>query len=101
MYITSCIYSVGQSTQFLYAVVNTLSTADSYKPGYVLLHLLSITAVHLSLLYCIFAATVLLVAMAASESSGLVTKATVILKKPSDWQEWLFLRRDKATLNGI
>ena len=39
--------------------------------------------------------------MAATESSGLVTKATVILEKPSDWQEWLFLRRDKATLNGI
>jgi hypothetical protein len=52
-------------------------------------------------LYCISAATVLLVAMAATESSGLITKATVILEKPSDWQEWLFLRRDKATLNGI
>jgi hypothetical protein len=39
--------------------------------------------------------------MAATESTGLVTKATVILEKPSDWQEWLFLRRDKATLNGI
>ncbi|KAA8616515.1 hypothetical protein PtrV1_09816 [Pyrenophora tritici-repentis] len=39
--------------------------------------------------------------MAATESSSLVTKTTVILEKPSDWQEWLFLRRDKATLNGI
>jgi hypothetical protein len=29
MYITSCIYSIGQSTQFLYAVVDALSTADS------------------------------------------------------------------------
>jgi hypothetical protein len=29
MYITSCIYSVGQSTQFLYAVVDALSTADN------------------------------------------------------------------------
>jgi hypothetical protein len=28
MYITSCIYSVGQSTQFSYAVVDALSTAD-------------------------------------------------------------------------
>ncbi|KAF1935520.1 hypothetical protein EJ02DRAFT_312458, partial [Clathrospora elynae] len=39
--------------------------------------------------------------MAATESSGLITKATVILEKPLDWQEWLFLRRNKATLNGI
>jgi hypothetical protein len=51
MYINSCIYSVGQSTQFSYAVVDALSTADSYKPGYVLLHLSLITAVHSSLLY--------------------------------------------------
>jgi hypothetical protein len=29
MYITSCIYSVGQSTQFSYAVVDTLSAADN------------------------------------------------------------------------
>jgi hypothetical protein len=32
MYIISCIYSVGQSTQFSYAVVDTLSTADSFSP---------------------------------------------------------------------
>jgi hypothetical protein len=29
MYITSCIYFVGQSTQFSYAVVDALSTADT------------------------------------------------------------------------
>jgi hypothetical protein len=29
MYIISCIYSVGQSTQFSYAVVDALSTADT------------------------------------------------------------------------
>ena len=43
----------------------------------------------------------MLIAIAATKSSSLVTKATVILKKLSDWQEWLFLRRDKATLHGI
>jgi hypothetical protein len=63
-----------------------------------LLHLLLITAVHLYFLKRIlfncgipcctsFAATVLLVAMAATKLSGLLTKATVILKKPSNWQE--------------
>ena len=39
--------------------------------------------------------------MATSEIDGLITKATVILDKPEDWQEWIFLRKDSANQNGI
>lgn len=31
----------------------------------------------------------------------LITKATVILEKPGDWQRWLFLRKDSAERNDL
>ncbi|KAK7177688.1 reverse transcriptase domain protein [Paraphaeosphaeria sporulosa] len=36
-----------------------------------------------------------------SDPSGLITKTTVILDKPTDWADWLMLRRDKAEQNDI
>lgn len=33
--------------------------------------------------------------------ASLATKTTVILEKPSDWHEWLFIIRNKALDNGI
>jgi hypothetical protein len=36
-----------------------------------------------------------------TDSSGLITKTTVILEKPSDWSNWLMLRRDKAESTDI
>ncbi|PSN58774.1 hypothetical protein BS50DRAFT_666378 [Corynespora cassiicola Philippines] len=34
-----------------------------------------------------------------TDFSGLITKTTVILDKPSDWADWLMLRRDRAEQN--
>ncbi|KAF2732065.1 hypothetical protein EJ04DRAFT_609078, partial [Polyplosphaeria fusca] len=36
-----------------------------------------------------------------SDQDLLITKATVILDKPSDWTDWLFLRKDSADRNGL
>jgi hypothetical protein len=37
----------------------------------------------------------------AMDSDTAFTKATVILKKPSQWETWLFLRRSKADQNDL
>jgi hypothetical protein len=37
----------------------------------------------------------------ATEGDLLITKATVILEKPADWQRWLFLRKDSAERNDL
>ncbi|KAF2023385.1 hypothetical protein EK21DRAFT_81065, partial [Setomelanomma holmii] len=37
----------------------------------------------------------------ATEGDLLITKATVILERPSDWQRWLFLRKDSAERNDL
>jgi hypothetical protein len=37
----------------------------------------------------------------ATEGDFLITKATVILKRPGDWQRWLFLRKDSAERNDL
>jgi hypothetical protein len=34
--------------------------------------------------------------MASTELDGLITRTTVILEKPADWEEWIFLRKDSA-----
>ncbi|KAF1351690.1 hypothetical protein EJ07DRAFT_159227 [Lizonia empirigonia] len=34
--------------------------------------------------------------MATTELGGLITRTTVILEKPADWEEWIFLRKDSA-----
>ncbi|KAF1358657.1 hypothetical protein EJ07DRAFT_156495 [Lizonia empirigonia] len=34
--------------------------------------------------------------MATTELDGLITRTTVILEKPADWEEWIFLRKDSA-----
>ena len=31
----------------------------------------------------------------------MITKATVILERPGDWQRWLFLRKDSAERNDL
>ncbi|KAF1360728.1 hypothetical protein EJ07DRAFT_114190 [Lizonia empirigonia] len=36
-----------------------------------------------------------------TEGDLLITKATVILEKPADWQRWLFLRKDSAEKNDL
>jgi hypothetical protein len=40
-------------------------------------------------------------AMATAFSNHLITKATVILDQPSDWQKWIFLRKDSAQRNNL
>jgi putative SOS response-associated peptidase YedK len=42
-----------------------------------------------------------LIATMATEGDLLITKATVILEKPADWQRWLFLRKDSAERNDL
>jgi hypothetical protein len=37
----------------------------------------------------------------ATEGNLLITKATVILERPGDWQKWLFLRRYSAERNDL
>jgi hypothetical protein len=37
----------------------------------------------------------------ATEGDLLITKATVILERPGDWQRWLFLRKDSAERNDL
>ena len=37
----------------------------------------------------------------ATEGDLLITKATVILERPADWQRWLFLRKDSAERNDL
>jgi hypothetical protein len=39
--------------------------------------------------------------MATTFSDYLITKATVILDQPSDWQNWTFLRKDSAQRNDL
>jgi hypothetical protein len=39
--------------------------------------------------------------MATTISDHLVTKITVILDQPSDWQKWIFLRKDSAQRNDL
>jgi hypothetical protein len=39
--------------------------------------------------------------MATTFSDHLITKATVILDQPSDWQKWIFLRKDSAQRNDL
>jgi hypothetical protein len=34
--------------------------------------------------------------MATTELDGLITSTTVILKKLTDWEEWIFLQKDSA-----
>jgi hypothetical protein len=37
----------------------------------------------------------------ATEGDLLITKATVILERPGDWQRWLFLGKDSAERNDL
>jgi hypothetical protein len=37
----------------------------------------------------------------ATEGDLLITKITVILERPGNWQRWLFLRRDSAERNDL
>lgn len=37
----------------------------------------------------------------ATESDPATTRVTVILDKPSDWHNWLFIRQDAAQRNGL
>ncbi|KAF1972799.1 hypothetical protein BU23DRAFT_466927, partial [Bimuria novae-zelandiae CBS 107.79] len=39
--------------------------------------------------------------MPTTELDGLVTRTTVILEKPADWEEWIFLRKDSANRNHL
>ena len=39
--------------------------------------------------------------MATTELDGLITRTTVILEKPTDWEEWIFLRKDSAERHHI
>jgi hypothetical protein len=39
--------------------------------------------------------------MATTELDGLITRTTVILKKPADWEEWIFLRKDSANRHHL
>lgn len=39
--------------------------------------------------------------MPTTELDGLVTRTTVILEKPADWEEWIFLRKDSAKRNQL
>ncbi|PWO23555.1 C6 transcription factor (NirA) [Pyrenophora tritici-repentis] len=39
--------------------------------------------------------------MATMNSDLLITKTTVILDQPSDWQKWIFLRKDSAQRNDL
>ncbi|KAI1521740.1 interferon-induced GTP-binding protein Mx, partial [Pyrenophora tritici-repentis] len=41
------------------------------------------------------------IAMATMNSDLLITKTTVILDQPSDWQKWIFLRKDSAQRNDL
>ncbi|KAF1935816.1 hypothetical protein EJ02DRAFT_470905 [Clathrospora elynae] len=34
--------------------------------------------------------------MATTKLDGLITRTTVILEKPADWEEWIFLQKDSA-----
>jgi hypothetical protein len=37
----------------------------------------------------------------ATESDPTTTRITVVLDKPSDWHNWLFIRQDTAQRNGL
>jgi hypothetical protein len=39
--------------------------------------------------------------MATTISDHLITKTTVILDQLSDWQKWIFLRKDSAQRNNL
>ena len=39
--------------------------------------------------------------MASHANDFLITKATVILAQPGDWQKWIFLRKDSAERNSL
>jgi hypothetical protein len=39
--------------------------------------------------------------MSAYEQDQLVTKTSVILSKPDDWEKWLFVRKDTADRDGL
>jgi hypothetical protein len=39
--------------------------------------------------------------MATTELDGLITRTTVILEKPADWEEWIFLRKDSANRHHL
>ena len=39
--------------------------------------------------------------MTTTEPDGLITRTTVILEKPTDWEEWIFLRKDSAESHHI
>ncbi|KAF1924277.1 uncharacterized protein M421DRAFT_424916 [Didymella exigua CBS 183.55] len=39
--------------------------------------------------------------MATTELDGLLTRMTVILDKPVDWEEWIFLRKDSADTHHL
>ncbi|KAK7178450.1 hypothetical protein PSPO01_15498 [Paraphaeosphaeria sporulosa] len=39
--------------------------------------------------------------MASHTNDILITKATVILAQPADWQKWIFLRKDSAENNSL
>ncbi|KAK7178184.1 integrase catalytic, partial [Paraphaeosphaeria sporulosa] len=39
--------------------------------------------------------------MASHTNVILITKATVILAQPADWQKWIFLRKDSAERNSL
>jgi hypothetical protein len=39
--------------------------------------------------------------MATDFSNHLITKATVILDQPSDWQNWIFLCKDSAQRSNL
>ncbi|KAF1930460.1 uncharacterized protein M421DRAFT_3522 [Didymella exigua CBS 183.55] len=39
--------------------------------------------------------------MSTYEQDQLVTKTTVILSKPDDWERWLFVRKDTADRDGL
>jgi putative SOS response-associated peptidase YedK len=39
--------------------------------------------------------------MATTELDGLITRTIVILEKPADWEEWMFLRKDSANRHQL
>ena len=39
--------------------------------------------------------------MASIEHTGLVAKNTIILEKPADWEDWLYMRQESADKNEL
>jgi hypothetical protein len=39
--------------------------------------------------------------MATTELDGLIAKTTVIPEKPADWEEWIFLRKFRASRHHL